>query len=333
MDCVPKKKAWGHIVSTAPSGFNRQPWLVERHKAGWRVQARTGGAAAWIEGSGRYTWIDLGCLAAYLVARSCSDVLVSAGRGDRCGVSVRVAGGKGRTLLVPGGNPQVLEKRRTHRAPLGPAGTALVKIQAELGDRAQIVSAGEPGWKGAGRWQARFETLSLRCPEVRREVFRGIAGEPEKGTGIPVECLGLPAGVGAVFRRLFRHPDWEPLWRVAAPVYGRIALSRIRSASALVAFSLAGQETPETLVDLGMRFTRWWLRLTAEGLAAQPYSSFVYPRLCGRRCGRSRCLVDPESWREHFDERPEILFRVGRPTRPVPPRPHRPIEDVLVVEE
>ncbi len=228
----------------------------------------------------------------------------------------------------------VLRDRRTHRERFAPVEALPIALKTVPvpGVRAQLL-AGDRGRNARAVWLARFEALSLRCAEVRRELLGGLAGDGGRGTGIPAECLALPTAVGPVFRCLLRHPAWDAVWRVAAPVYGRVALARIRSASALVSFALEGPETPEGLVGLGAAFTRYWLGLTAEGLAAQPYSSFVYPRLCGRRCGLKRCLVAPESWQEHFSAKPEIVFRVGRPTRRVPPRPHRPLEDVLAVEE
>ncbi len=317
----------------APSGFNRQPWqcffsgsrvLVREHEALPRSRFDPGG---------RYTAVSLAGFVHHLIMAAPSAGLRArlegVGSGRPLEAALRLAPSGRRRGAAPGAIGRRATHRETYAAARFPPGflTSLERL-------VQVPDVGVEVLTGPGRVAralAGFEALSLRCSAIRREVLDGMCREAGAAVGIPLRSLQLPPLFRLGLRLALPARGSDLVWAAVARVWGRIAAARIASSTVLVSLSLPGDRSVAAYHSLGMALNEVWTALSQEGYGCCPIFSFAFPRVCPGGCALGVCTEGSEEWwRACFASRPEILLRVGLPTRPAPPTPRRPVSDILI---
>ncbi len=242
-------------------------------------------------------------------------------RADGCAPLVRAAIATGGTLDPLA--PQVA-RRHTHRGEFARGSSALrAALPALAHDDVRVIdqptAIAEIGERhDAATW--RFESR----PEYHAELWSWLRlspGDPRYDRdGLNADCLAL-SGAERIAARLLLRP--VVFTRLASLGIARrlIGESRqTRSATAIILFAPRRAETP---FDVGRRFYRLWLEITAAGLHAAPMSASADDMT-------ARALLTKEA-RLPADRRVANVLRVGKaPPEGVAVSPRLPDAELLV---
>lgn len=225
---------------------------------------------------------------------------------------------------VPDPLARFVELRRCHRGRFAPAGAAELAALATIEcAEAHVVTARDEiaavaAMHDAATW--RFESqpdfhaelwswlrLSRRDPRYWRD-------------GLTAECLALSGLERQVARVLLRPAPFTALTRLGVARRLVAESPQVRSASAVVLFAPRTTDEP---FDVGRRFYRLWLQITATGLYAAPMSASADDGAAREALGRRYDMP--------AERRLANVLRVGAvPARDVPRSPRLPVVELLV---
>jgi hypothetical protein len=233
-----------------------------------------------------------------------------------------------RARVFEGNGPDRLARyvttRRTHRGEFARGSSAArASLRVFQADDVRVVD--EP--RGIALLAERHDAATWRFESQRAyhaelwSWLRLSPGDPRyERDGLTADCLAL-SGVERVAARVLLHP-------AVFAVLGRLGLARhlvseraqVCSATAVVLFAPRRSDPP---FEVGRRFYRLWLEITAAGLHAAPMSASADDM-------ETRALLTKES-RLPADRRLANVLRVGRaPVDGVAESPRLPVGEMLV---